>query len=54
LATNIPSNWRIANIAADDALILPHSVNLPGRNFRERQRRIAVNIAKSPELSRKT
>jgi signal transduction histidine kinase len=36
LATNIPSNWRIASIAADDALILPHRANLLGRNFRER------------------
>jgi hypothetical protein len=32
-----PSNWRIASIAADDALILPHRANLLGRNFRERQ-----------------
>jgi hypothetical protein len=27
----------IANIALDDALILPHSANPAGSNFRERQ-----------------
>ena len=27
----------IANIALDDGLILPHSANLTGPNFRERQ-----------------
>src|SRR2546430_10752454 len=31
------SNQMIANIALDDGLILPHSANPTGSNFRERQ-----------------
>src|SRR6266446_5668772 len=33
----VASRWTIANIASDDALILPHCANPPGWNFRERQ-----------------
>jgi histidine ammonia-lyase len=36
-AINVASKWMIANIASDDALILPHHANLTGLNFRERQ-----------------
>jgi hypothetical protein len=34
---NVASRWMIANIAFDDALILPHRANPTGLNFRERQ-----------------
>jgi hypothetical protein len=34
---NVASRWMIANIALDDALILPHRANPTGLNFRERQ-----------------
>jgi hypothetical protein len=33
----VASRWMIANIASDDALILPHRANPQGWNFRERQ-----------------
>jgi hypothetical protein len=33
----VASRWMIANIASDDALILPHRANPAGWNFRERQ-----------------
>jgi hypothetical protein len=33
----VASSWMIANIAFDDALILPHRANPAGLNFRERQ-----------------
>jgi hypothetical protein len=32
----------IANIALDDGLILPHSANPTGSNFREQQRSVIV------------
>jgi hypothetical protein len=35
-AMNVASRWMIANIALDDALILPHRANPTGLNFRER------------------
>jgi hypothetical protein len=35
-----PAPWMIANIASDDALILPHHANPAGLNFRERQDRV--------------
>jgi hypothetical protein len=37
LTTNIPSRWRIASIASEDALILPHRANPCGCDFWERQ-----------------
>jgi hypothetical protein len=37
LAINVPSRWRMASIAPDDALILPHRANPHGWDFRERQ-----------------
>ena len=33
LTTNIPSRWRIASIASEDALILPHRANPCGCDF---------------------
>jgi Integrase core domain len=33
----VASRWIIANIASDDALILPHRANPAGLNFRQRQ-----------------
>jgi hypothetical protein len=33
LTTNVPSRWRIASIAAEDALILPHRANPCGCDF---------------------
>src|ERR1700745_104030 len=36
-AMKVASRWIIANIASDDALILPHRANPAGLNFRERQ-----------------
>jgi hypothetical protein len=36
-AMKVASRWMIANIASDDALILPHRANPTGLNFRERQ-----------------
>jgi hypothetical protein len=36
-AINVARRWMIANIASDDALILPHRANPAGLNFRERQ-----------------
>ena len=33
----VASRWMIANIASDDALILPYRANPAGLNFRERQ-----------------
>jgi hypothetical protein len=33
----VASSWMIANIAFDDALILPHRANPAGLNFRERR-----------------
>jgi hypothetical protein len=34
---DVPNRWRMASIASDDALILPHRANPHGWNFRERQ-----------------
>ena len=34
-ATNIPSACRIANIAINDAMILPYGANWAGWNFRK-------------------
>jgi hypothetical protein len=36
-AISVASRCMIANIASDDALILPHRANPAGLNFRERQ-----------------
>src|SRR5712691_4826223 len=36
-APNVRNRWRMASIASDDALILPHRANPHGWNFRERQ-----------------
>jgi hypothetical protein len=33
LATDVPSRWRMASIASDDALILPHRANPSGGIF---------------------
>src|SRR5207247_10274655 len=38
-AINVASRRMIANIASDDALILPHGANPAGWNFRDRQGR---------------
>src|SRR5258708_3475940 len=43
-AMNVASRWMIANIALDDALILPHRANPTGLNFRERQPSITMSI----------
>jgi hypothetical protein len=40
----VASRWMIANIALDDALILPHRANPTGLNFRERQGEDGVAI----------
>jgi hypothetical protein len=40
----------IANIASDDALILPHRANLAGSNFRERQCIRADHQGSNPPL----
>jgi hypothetical protein len=37
LATNAPSRYRMASIASNDALILPHRANPLRWDFRERQ-----------------
>jgi type IV secretion system protein VirD4 len=37
LTTNAPSRWRIASIAPEDALILPHRATPSGCDFWERQ-----------------
>ena len=42
---NNASRWMIANIALDDALILPHRANPTGLNFRERQVAIHASAA---------
>jgi hypothetical protein len=35
-ATNIPSEWKIASIGPDDAIILPHDANPDRIKFSER------------------
>src|SRR5260221_14482921 len=45
-ATDVRNRWRMASIASDDALILPHRANPHGWNFRERQ----VNVAEGQSL----
>ena len=37
MTTNVPSRWRIASIAPEDALILPYRANPSGCDFWERQ-----------------
>src|ERR1700704_1520963 len=43
----------IANIALDDGLILPHSANPPGSNFRERQTTGTLLAGHEPSTSTK-
>jgi AraC-like DNA-binding protein len=53
LTTNIPSKWRIASIASEDALILPYRANPSGCDFWERQVPVAPLLRRAgltPEL----
>jgi hypothetical protein len=41
----VAGRWMIANIASDDALILPRRANPAGLNLRERQLYIRVDVS---------
>jgi Fusaric acid resistance protein family len=51
LTTNIPSRWRIASIASEDALILPYRANPSGCGFWERHGVAALAFRLLPPLS---
>jgi hypothetical protein len=51
LTTNVPSSWRIASFAPDDALILPHRATPAGSNFGNHSTRPPTSSTSCPRAS---